>query len=272
MKAKVLPFFVPRAYAEIALSAAALAWAHGSYADSTGTWSYAVFIFFGTLTVYNLLRAVSLFRRVQTEQDWRTVPDLLFVPLHLLLTLVAGIAAVVLLFYQNLPLNIFLMVCLLFLLTLSYRFRWFRYQGKKVALSDLPYLKSILLAAIWTLMCSIIPLNLEPGHGLLHLAFFLYFLGLSIPFDIRDLKKDVPSRKTIPQVLGVHRACKLSLFLLLSAHILLTYQMQYSIYLFMFSALTHTFLMIRVCRNKEKAVNYRLLDAAPILLALGMAF
>lgn len=261
---------MPRAYVETALSAAALAWAHGFYADNKGNWIYAVFVFFGTLTVYNLLRVVSLFRRVQTESDWRTVPDLRFVPLHLILTLVAGITAVVLLFYQALPFDIFLLVCLLFVLTLSYRFRWFRYQGKKIALSDLPHLKSILLALVWTLMCSVIPLKLEPDNLLLHLAFFLYFLGLSIPFDIRDLKKDVASRKTIPQVLGVHRACKLSLLLLLSAHVLLTYQMQCSFYLFMFSALTHTFFMIRVCRNKEKAVNYRLLDAGPILLALGM--
>ena len=270
MKVKVLPLFLPRAYVETASSAAVLAWAHGQMTETHHSLIYAVFVFFGTWTVYNLLRVVSLFRRVQSVANWRTVPDLLFVPLHIAVATISGITAFVLLFFQHFDFNGVLFISVLFFITLSYRFRWFRWQGRSVALSELPHVKSFLVAAVWTLLCAVIPLNLDLDFGLWYLGMFLYFFGLTIPFDIRDFERDEQSRKTIPQVIGIHKARSLSLILILVAHILFTYQMQCSIWIFAASALWHAFLISRVCPKTEKAVIYRLLDASPILIGLGM--
>lgn len=270
MNRQVVLQFIPRAYLETAFSAAFLAWAHGSLYASPNALVYSVFIFFGTWSIYNLLRVVSLFRLVQTELNWRTVPHLMFVPLHIALASIAGLTAVVLLFYLEFDFNGMLLLAVLFFVTLSYRFRWFKHQGKSTALSEFPYLKSLLVAGVWTIICSMIPSGMEEKNTLLYLSFFVYFLGLSIPFDIRDLKKDAPSRRTIPQIFGVANARTLSLLLILIAHILLTYQMQCSIWVFSASAMIHAILISRTCHKTEKAVLYRLLDAAPILLGIGM--
>jgi hypothetical protein len=190
--------------------------------------------------------------------------------LHIALASLSGLTAVVLLFFLDFDFNGMLLLGVLFFVTLSYRFRWFRYQGRSTALSEFPYLKSLLVAVVWTFICSMIPSGLEQKNTLLYVSFFIYFLGLSIPFDIRDLKKDAPSRRTIPQIFGVATARTLSLLLILVAHILLTYQMQCSIWLFSASAMIHAILISRTCHKTEKAVIYRFLDAAPILLGLGM--
>jgi hypothetical protein len=54
------------------------------------------------------------------------------------------------------------------------------------------------------------------------------------------------------------------------AHVLLTYQMQCSIFIFSISALVHALLISQACYKTEKAALYRFLDAAPLLLAYGM--
>lgn len=270
MKPNIFSLFIPLAYIETAISACLLAWAQAKLAESENASIYAVFVFFGTLTVYNLLRVVSLFRRVQGGVNWKSVPDLLFVPLHITIVGIAGLTALVLLFFQKLNLSYVLLICLLFFTSLSYRFRWFRLRSKNVALSDLPHLKSILVAGVWMLICSVIPNSFKISEWLTYLTIFLYFFGLSIPFDIRDLERDAPTRRTIPQVFGVAKSKNISLSLILLSHILSTYQMQCSILIFIVSALIHAFLINSVSEKQNKANIYRLLDAAPILLALGM--
>lgn len=272
MKPNIFSLFVPRAYMETAMSAGFMAWAQAKLAESENATIYAVFVFFGTLTVYNLLRVVSLFRKVQSGTNWKSVPDLLFVPFHIALVAIAGLTAIILLLFQNLNLNYVLLICLLFFITLSYRFRWFRLSSKKIALSDLPHFKSVLVAGVWMLMCSAIPNAFNTSEWLMYLSIFLYFFGLSIPFDIRDLQRDAPARRTIPQVFGVAKSRNISLVLILLSHILFTYQMQCSLYIFILSALAHAVLINKVSEKQEKAVIYRLLDAAPILLALGMLY
>ena len=186
MKRQVALHFIPRAYFETACSAGFLAYAHGSLFQSSNATIYSVFIFFATWSIYNLLRVVSLFRRVQSELNWRTVPDLMFVPFHIALATLSGLTAVVLLFFLESDFNGLLLLGVLFFVTLSYRFRWFRHQGRSIALSEFPYIKSLLVAAVWTLICSMIPSGLAEKNALLYFSFFLYILGLSIPFDIRD--------------------------------------------------------------------------------------
>lgn len=270
MKLSAIQYFAPKSYIETAISAAVLSFAHSSISEFDNALTYTWFVFFGTWSIYNLLRVVSLFRRVQQSANWKTVPDLFFVPLHILISALSGVTALILLFFLNFDTNQILFIGVLFFLTLSYRFRWFKVGGVKTALSDLPHLKSILVALVWTIICSIIPSQFDQSKALLFVSMFIYFLGLTIPFDIRDYQNDAPSRRTIPQVFGLKNARNMSLALLLLAHVLLTYQMKCSIILFSISALFHTFLMIRVNPKSENSWVYRALDASPILIALGI--
>ena len=270
MKFAALSKFIPRAYFETALSGAVLAWSHGELAGATDAWLYALFVFSSTLAVYNLLRAVSMFRRVQNVQDWRTVPDLLWVPFHILLTVLAGITAIILLFFQKFEFNGILLLGVLLFITMSYRFRWFTLKGQKTALSDLPHLKSFLVAGVWTLICAMIPFDLDKQEWFLYLCVLLYFFGLSIPFDIRDYHKDAASRKTIPQVFGLTQAKTISVLFILIAHVLITFRLQSACASLTVSALIHTYLITRVSHRTENTILYRLLDLGPVLIGLSI--
>ena len=46
-------------------------------------------------------------------------------------------------------------------------------------------------------------------------AHYIYVLAVTIPFDIRDLKHDIPEQRTIPQVVGVRVSKFISIVLLL---------------------------------------------------------
>jgi 4-hydroxybenzoate polyprenyltransferase len=82
--------------------------------------------------------------------------------------------------------------------------------GIKTNLRDLSGIKIILIALIWSGSCAILPaiqaesldnktLNFALGVG-------LYIIGITIPFDIRDLDVDEPQKKTLPQLLGIRNA------------------------------------------------------------------
>lgn len=84
-------------------------------------------------------------------------------------------------------------------------------------LRELPYLKIHLIAISWSVVLIIFPMvNSELMDNLLWfgLAHYFYILGVAIPFDIRDLKYDDKSQKTIPQVIGISASRIVALFCL----------------------------------------------------------
>lgn len=71
---------------------------------------------------------------------------------------------------------------------------------------EVPYLKIHLIAFTWVFVLILFPLlneNREANVGWMFATHYFYIVAVAIPFDIRDLKYDDPSHKTIPQVLGV---------------------------------------------------------------------
>ena len=74
------------------------------------------------------------------------------------------------------------------------------------SLRQLPYLKSPLIALVWVVVLFIFP-SLNEGISFRALAgpvssYFLFFLALTIPFDLRDMQIDSSTQKTLPMVLG----------------------------------------------------------------------
>jgi len=89
---------------------------------------------------------------------------------------------------------------------------------KGIIMREIPYIKVYLIAFTWAAVLIIFPiLNEEKYHWTvwIHgLAHALFIISVAIPFDIRDVKFDQNSQKTIPQVVGVAWAKALSILLL----------------------------------------------------------
>jgi len=89
----------------------------------------------------------------------------------------------------------------------------FRLAGRRVpGLRNIPLAKSVILAAVWTLVTAWFPLAMATGCGARDTAFlvaerFVFIFALCIAFDIRDVEKDARRRlMTIPVVFGVRAA------------------------------------------------------------------
>lgn len=84
-------------------------------------------------------------------------------------------------------------------------------------LREIPYIKIHLIALTWVGVLLAFPMINEGEYSQLFwlcIAHYLYILAVTIPFDIRDLKYDKPSQKTIPQIIGAEASRIVSLFLL----------------------------------------------------------
>ena len=99
-----------------------------------------------------------------------------------------------------------------------------RIKGRN--LREIPYIKIHLIALTWVGVLIAFPMLNEGETDQLvwiSVAHYLYVLAVTIPFDIRDLKYDNPSQKTIPQVIGVEASIILSLFLLVVFSVMMLY-------------------------------------------------
>ena len=100
------------------------------------------------------------------------------------------------------------------------------FPGKK-RLRDYPYIKIFLIGSQWTLLTTGIPAMRANTYSwyvitLLLLERFLFIFSLTIPFDLRDIRVDQEHKVwTIPMVLGIKWAKRLSMGLLLAALLLL---------------------------------------------------
>lgn len=84
-------------------------------------------------------------------------------------------------------------------------------------LRDVPHMKIHLIAITWSIVLILFPMineGITDNITLYLLAHYAYVLAITIPFDIRDLKYDEATKRTIPQILGVQGAKFLALVLL----------------------------------------------------------
>ena len=86
-------------------------------------------------------------------------------------------------------------------------------------LRNTPYLKIFLIAASWSISTVLLTyfennLLIDQRFYLEIFARFFFILGITIPFDIRDLKFDNRKLKTIPIVFGFDDSKKIALFFL----------------------------------------------------------
>lgn len=185
---------------------------------------FGLYSFFGTLAVYNGQR---LFKVSEVKTPW-----LQWVQAHSasirMLTIVASVLSLafsLMIVYRIDIIRIALWMSPAVVISFLYIFRL---KGRN--LRDVPNLKIHLIAFSWVSILILFPFLtryyvtdafMRPFIALI-IGHYFYVLAVTIPFDIRDLKYDGESQKTIPQRLGVHGSKLLSIALLLISAIFLT--------------------------------------------------
>jgi len=112
------------------------------------------------------------------------------------------------------------------LLAVGYNVPFLTLNQQKIGLRNIPGIKLFLIALVWSVSCVLLPIielersyqiNISSAETLL-LVFkrFLFIAAITVPFDIRDLFQDkLYTLKTIPVMLGEHKAYIFCQFLLL---------------------------------------------------------
>lgn len=206
----------------VGIAAAALTYLSFGQELSLDYLLYITFILFATMSAYNYMHWIKSLNTYQENKniegdssaiDWTSFSLAFF----------AGIPTVVLLFLLgSLTLLYYLfpalIIALLYPLAFPYPNRAF------TSLRKIPGLKLFLIAGSWTYLTFAIPYWMQ---GAVDTGFFagefifrsLLIMGLTIPFDIRDLAKDEQSMRTVPQVFGATNSIALSVIALFSYQI-----------------------------------------------------
>ena len=183
----------------VSLSALLLSAGFTFYLGINNWMNYGLFSFFSTLAVYNG-------QRVFKSKKLNETPWLQWVSRNrVVLTFVVATATISavwsLLSILNFGWNTAAVLILSGFISVLYVIK---IRGK--SLREIPHLKIHLIALSWTLLLIVFPIINESifvsawEYGFMH---YLLILGVTIPFDIRDLKYDSVSQKTIPQLVGV---------------------------------------------------------------------
>lgn len=197
-----------------------LSWGFADRIEADYAISYGTFVFFGTFSVYNLQR---LFK---VSQASILTPWLAWVKqnrgLIIGLSALSSAGALVSLWFVQ-PFNK-ISVSLLLLGGVFGLFYVVRVGGRN--LRAIPFFKIHVISITWSLLIAVFPLvNGEKDLNVIAVFFahYLYTLAVTIPFDIRDLKYDDETYKTIPQVLGADGAKRLALLFLVGYILLMLF-------------------------------------------------
>ena len=234
--------------------------------------SYALFMFFSTLFTYNLQRYIKSFHYTSAStlhMQWvlRNRKQLFF----LLILAIVGTGVSFLSIYKGLMLKSW------GILTLSGIISYFYIQKiRKTNLRSIPYIKIHLIALIWMIAVCVFPaINEEISFAEYYpfaILTYAYIIGITIPFDIRDLKYDDPQYKTIPQLVGVKNAKSISIGLLFT---FFYFSIQLSPGLLyhnlFYVAFILTILLVVLVNQKRSDLYYSgWIEASIILVGLGM--
>lgn len=145
---------------------------------------------------------------------------------------------------------------------------------RKKSLREIAYLKSPLIAFVWTIIIIAFPWVNEYGISSTIfpelLAYFYYFGALTIAFDIRDLEHDFESQKTTPQVVGITRTKVFSVVLILLFVLIIATLNENMRYNFLFYGGSLLSLLLILGINKQrKEVYYALIDASMMVIGLS---
>ncbi len=240
--------------------------------------AYLPVIFFAALFDYTFHRFITLRNHPDTHRtekyDWETNHfGLLKV---LIIISLAGLSAS--LFFVKIEI-LYLLVPLA-ILTFFYSIAVFKKNEVRFRLQEIPGLKILLIAFVWSAATVLIPvLQSEPGidRNQIFLVFierFTFIFAIALPFDIRDMNADSHAGfRTIPIVLGEYRARWICNITLISSLVIafLHYLLHHQIYILIFYsasiALTYYFINHKKLRN-HPLYYHGILDGSIIIHGL----
>ncbi|TKC00209.1 UbiA family prenyltransferase [Pedobacter cryophilus] len=166
------------------------------------------FLFCATIFIYNISILIAKPKQPQLSKFRRVR----WIFTHFKLNVSIAIMAAILLFFLFLLVSTpsKILIILLGILSLGYALPLFSAGDRKFGLRNIPGLKLILIALVWSLSSVVLPIfelqNQEvslPDIIILTAKRFLLVAAITIPFDIRDIFQDKAyDLKTIPTVFG----------------------------------------------------------------------
>ncbi len=235
---------------------------------------YYGFVFCSTLFIYGIHRIIGIQKTYSLNQKGRYNIVNTYKGHIQLYTVVSGIALVY--FFLQLPLQIKLFFIVPGCISILYTLPLFT---KKRRLRDMHYIKIFLIAIVWAVTTAIIPAHLLQKSslliGILGVERFLFFLSITIPFDIRDIMIDEQSDvKTLVHVLGIEHSVRLSVGLLIAAmfiNIILFWTELISLQSVIAVGITYFLTALSIMLVSKRSSDYYftgLLDGTMIILAI----
>ena len=140
--------------------------------------------------------------------------------------------------------------------------------GAHMGLRYVPTLKIFIVALCWSTLATFGLYNLTSvPFALVASKAILWVLAMIVPLEIHDLKRDAPSLKTLPQVLGVS-AVKLLSYVLILIAIILAFKTSTSIpfaWIEMGMLVLLVVLIFKVKTAQPKYITSLLVEAIPLL-------
>ncbi len=164
------------------------------------------FIFFSTLFTYNFHRFVRLKKLNPVKKKWIQSNKWILE----CITTISMIFAIKLFFELNNTTK--LVILFIGIISLSYPY----------VIRRIPYIKVFVIAFVWTIVSCLIEglennIEIDLAYLLQILARFCFIISITIPFDIRDLKVDKKTIRTIPMIFGEDKSILFSKNLLIAS-------------------------------------------------------
>ena len=138
-------------------------------------------------------------------------------------------------------------------------------------LREIPFLKALLVTISWFIVLVYIPKSYGQNFQYIDFSFLILFYALTLPSDLKDIKFDPASFKTIPQLIGSKKS--LILFNVLMALFLLLNCINGRLNLFYsISILLFLILLTRYYLLKSSSFRIELFDFSLVLVGLGFLF
>ena len=232
---------------------------------------YGSFVFSSTLLTYNFQRLIKSNQIIQNPTN-----HILWVQTHkknlnFIFYSCSFLCLVSFLKVYNWGLTSFFILSISLLISLLYVFKI-----KTKSLRDIPHLKIHLIAIIWVVAIGIFQLlneqNFKCENWLFVLAHYFYIVAVTIPFDIRDLKYDNPSQRTIPQVVGIIKA-KIISILFLIIYFILAINLQENLIknISFIGVIISTIILILTASKNRNEFHYSgLIESSILFLGLSM--
>ncbi|UMB60552.1 hypothetical protein MHL31_15925 [Lutibacter sp. A80] len=167
-----------------------------------------LFVALSIIFSYNFIRMYEIkYVRLNWLRKWFFEHKL---PL-LILAVIAFLGLFIIVFYTNFNKQSIYILFPFFLMTFFYVIPIFKIGEIEISFRNFPAIKILSIAIAWAGITVLFPL-FEIGYGFtntVYIEFFqriLFIIAITIPFDIRDVKTDSKTLKTLPQLVGVHNS------------------------------------------------------------------